>query len=113
VSGGGDNGRRERSERAELGGILAFDRRRALLTGLAALVLGGGALALLLLAFRAACGETPPAPGEAVVLRDPSSSTRFDPGRVPRPLRLAALAGAGGLAALAAIGLVRTLGRGH
>jgi uncharacterized membrane protein YbhN (UPF0104 family) len=47
VSGGGDNGRRERSERAELGGILAFDRRRALLTGLAALVLGGGALALL------------------------------------------------------------------
>ncbi len=59
----------------------------------ASLALGGAALALLLLAYRAATPR-PPAPGDAVVLRDPGDpSIAFSPARVGP--RLVALAWAG------------------
>jgi membrane protease YdiL (CAAX protease family) len=81
----------------------------AILFGLA---LGGGALGLLLLAFRAAAPAEPADATDALALRDPSSpSIRFDPRRVPRPLAAAALAGGAALVTLALIGLTRGLTR--
>lgn len=77
---------------------------------LSALALGGSALALLLLAIRAAAPRTASLSTDALVLRDPSTpSIRFDLERIPRPLGLAALAGAVALAALALVGLARGL----
>ena len=55
---------------------------------------GGGALVLLLRAYRAVT-PVPPAPSSAVALRDPADpSIGFSGVRVPRALRAAALAGA-------------------
>jgi hypothetical protein len=74
----------------------------------AALVMGGGALELLLLWFRAAAPAAPPDAAGALALRDPASpSIRFDPRRVPRPLATAALAGGATLVTLALFGLAR------
>jgi membrane protease YdiL (CAAX protease family) len=77
-----------------------------------AVALGGGALALLLLAVRAATGSAPARAADALVLRDPSSpSIRFDPRRVPPRLRTVALGGSAALFALAALGVARALAR--
>lgn len=75
--------------------------------------LGGSALALLLLAYRAAAARgAAPADG-AVSLRDPEDrSIRFDPARVPRVLAVAALAGAAILVALSLVGVGRGIVRG-
>ncbi len=57
------------------------------------LALGAAALAMLLAGYRAATPR-PPAPGEAIELRDPADpSLRFSWERVPTRLRTAALAG--------------------
>jgi hypothetical protein len=78
-----------------------------------ALLLGGGALAYVLVRVREAAGPEAPRASDAVVLRDPSwPSIRFHPGRVPRPLRRAAVAGTAVLFGLAAVGVLRALARG-
>jgi membrane protease YdiL (CAAX protease family) len=75
---------------------------------LPALALGGCALALLLFAVAAAAPQPPEPPGAALALRDPASpSIAFAFARVPPGLRLAALAGAATLVALAVAGLLR------
>jgi uncharacterized protein len=84
--------------------VLTLERRPAPPPPLAAigatLALGGTALALLLVAYRAATPHPPPAT-DAVVLRDPGDpSIRFSPARVPRTLVRAMAAGAALLGAL-------------
>jgi hypothetical protein len=74
------------------------------------LTVGACALGLLLGAYRAAAGWPPP--DGRVVLVDPASpDLRWRPGRVPRPLALAAAGGALALLALAILGLARGAGR--
>jgi hypothetical protein len=65
------------------------------------LALGGAALALVASGYRLAT-PSPPAPAEAIALRDPlDPSTRFRPDRVPPGLAVAILVGLATLSALA------------
>jgi hypothetical protein len=72
----------------------------------ASLALGGAALSLLLLAYRAATPRPPP--DAALALRDPADpSIRFSPARVGPGLRAVAYAGAALLAAVVAAGALQ------